>query len=271
MSLYKFEVAISCLNDDINRVLENFENILDSKRIKVHVIHQVTNNKNYDYIIEPLINFSNIRYSYLDKVGLPYSRNYALDNATAKYLIPTDSDVTLFPSSFDMIEKILEAPENTDVDYLTLQSFFDIDQKMPRRKFKSNIFKHNRRTLLSVSSIEIVLKTRNFRDKNVRWDPDFGLGARFGGGLESVMLQTAYLSGLNGIYVPEPLCFHPELSSGAEISLNRVFTRSAVYERIFGTYKGKLTSCLFHIKHYQRHKKLGITNILTQILKDKEI
>lgn len=271
MSLYKFEVAISCLNDDINRILKNFNNILDSEQVKVHVIHQVTNNKDYSDIEKELLTFSNLRYSRLDKIGLPYSRNYALDSSTARYLIPTDSDVTLFPSSFETIEKVFEAPENADVDYVTLQSFFDIDQKEPRRNFKSSTFKHNRRTLLSVSSIEIVLKPKNFLDKNVRWDLDFGLGARFGGGLESVMLQTAYLSGLKGIYIPEPLCFHPELSSGAEVSLNRVFTRSAVYERIFGNYQGKVISLLFHIKHYPRHKKLGISNILTQILRDKNI
>lgn len=263
------EVAISCLNKDLDKVYHNFKNLFDKKDVLIHVIHQTSDENDYSSTMKALTDHPNVRYSNLKKLGLPYSRNYALENCKAKYLIPTDSDVVIFPESLDPIRKFFQMNNNTD--FLTLQSFHDEKAEKPRRNFSSSKFKHNKRTLLSVSSIEIIIKADSFLNKKVMWDLNFGLGAKFGGGLETVMLQNANSAKLNGYYLPLPLCFHKEASSGSEITIERVFIRSAVFERIFGKYRGKMMSLLFHIKNYKKYENLGPFNIIKKIIEDKGI
>lgn len=263
------EVAISCLNKDIDKIDHNFKNLFDKEDILIHIIHQTSDENDYSNTIKALTDHLNIRYTNLKKLGLPYSRNYALGNCKAKYLIPTDSDVVIFPESLDSIRKFFQM--NEDTDFLTFQSFYDEKAEKPRRNFSLSRFKHNKRTLLSVSSIEIVIKIDSFLSKKVMWDSNFGLGAKFGGGLETVMLQNAYDANLNGYYLPLPLSSHREISSGSEVTIERVFIRSAVFERIFGKNKGKIMSVLFHIKNYKNYKDLGTLNVLKKIVEHKGI
>ncbi len=265
----KFDVAISCLNKDIIKVLTNFNNIFECEGIFIHVIHQITDHVDYSDVIKDILKINNLRYTKLSQIGLPISRNYALSECCADYLIPTDSDVVLFVDSLNKIKEIFDSKE--EVDYITLESFYDQDMVKPRRKFSSKSFKHNSRTLLSVSSIEIVLRADSFKNNNVKWDLDFGLGAKFGGGLETVMLQNAHSANLIGIYFPLPLSSHHELSTGAEVTLNRVFIRSAVFERIYGKFYGKFLSLIFHFKNYRRYRELGLIKVLNAILESKKI
>lgn len=267
--MVKFEVAVSCLNDDIFKILSNFKNLLGVNEVNVHIIHQINNGKNYSSMIDELSVYNNVRYSHLSSIGLPNSRNYALENCKAEYLIPTDSDVILFTDSFNIVLKYFE--EDEELDYITLKSFYDLEKNKPRRSFDKDKKIHTRRSLLSVSSIEIVLKVKSFIDEEVKWDPDFGLGAKFSGGLETVMLQNAFKSNLKGLYIPVPLCCHHELSSGEEISLKRVFIRSAVFEKIFGKIGGKFLSFIFYVKNFKKYRKLGFINILEAIWSNKNI
>ncbi|MFW2056737.1 glycosyltransferase family A protein [Acinetobacter haemolyticus] len=264
-----FEVAVSCLNKDVFKIVSNFKNLFGLKSVDIHVIHQITDDFDYSNIVFDLESKSNIRYSRLEKLGLPHSRNFALDSCSAKFLIPTDSDVIIFDSNLERINDYLI--NNSHLDFLTLESYYDLSQENPRRAFANKEFLHNRRTLLSVSSIEIVMNVERFKLSNVEWDLDFGLGARFGGGLETVMLQNANNAGLKGMFVPIPLSCHHELSTGAEVNIKRVFIRSAVFEKIFGTANGKILSLIFHIKNYKKFKSLGILNLLKTIMGDKKI
>lgn len=267
--MLSIEVAVSCLNEDIFKIQKNFKNIFNMSNIFIHVIHQVNDNCDYNDVINLLSANSNLRYSRLDHLGLPLSRNFALENCSADLLIPTDSDVVLFYEEFEKISSIFE--NNSEIDYVTLESFYDPEKLQPRRSFKDTDFTHTKRSLLSVSSIEIVIKVKSFKETKTHWDLDFGLGAKFSGGLETVMLQNAYSNNLQGKFFPIPLSYHRELSTGTEINLRRVFIRSAVFEKIFGQNKGKFLSLLFHVKNFNKFKKIGVLNLIKTIMSNKHI
>ena len=131
--MLKIEVAISCLNQDIFKVQKNFKNIFNMPNIFIHVVHQVNDNFDYNDVINLLSINSNLRYSRLDVLGLPLSRNFALEKCTSDLLIPTDSDVVLFDEEFEKISSIFE--NNSEIDYVTLESFYDCGKLQPRRKF----------------------------------------------------------------------------------------------------------------------------------------
>lgn len=263
------EVAVSCLNKDIFKIQKNFKNIFDMQNICIHIIHQVNDDFDYDDVVSLLSINSNLRYSRLDILGLPFSRNFALENCSSDLLIPTDSDVVLFDEELEKISSIFE--NYPEIDYVTLESFYDPEKLQPRRGFKDAGFTHSKRSLLSVSSIEIVIKVKSFKETKTQWDLDFGLGAKFSGGLETVMLQNAYSNNLKGKFFPIPLSYHHELSTGTEVSLRRVFIRSAVFEKIFGKTKGKFLSLLFHVKNFNKFKGLGVLNLIKTIVSNKHI
>lgn len=262
------EVAISCLNDDIFKALSNVKKYTPAESVTIHIIHQVTNEVDYKNVISEITREHNFKYSKLDKIGLPLSRNYALNNTTAQYLIPTDADVVLISNFNHIINNAFE--KHTDAGLISFKSFYDHELTSPRKRFKLDDFKHSARTLLSVSSIEIVLKVDVFKAKKVLWDIDFGLGAFFPGGLETVMLNDAYNAGISCWYVSKPISIHPEISSGSHVSEKKVYIRSAVFCRLYGQLIGVLFSFIFYIKNPVYLKKLGFFTILKNILKGRK-
>ena len=263
------EVAVSCLNDDVFRALNNIKEYSSSSTSTIfHIVHQVTNQLAYDEITTEIINLQGLKYSRLEEKGLPLSRNFALSNTKAKYLIPTDADVVLVANFEELVKNSFEKYQETDL--ISFQSFFDSDLSLPRKKFEPLPFKHTARSLLSVSSIEIVLKVDSFKSKNVSWDMDFGLGAYFPGGLETVMLNDAYRANLVCWYVPMPLSVHPEVSSGATINEKKVYVSSAVFVRLYGPLIGLLLSFAFYFKNSIYYKNLGISTVYKNILKGRK-
>ncbi|HHF2880027.1 TPA: glycosyltransferase family A protein [Vibrio diabolicus] len=264
----KIEVAISCLNEDVFKAIDRAKRIFlrneYENKVFVHVLHQINNGKRYESVSEEIINIPGVRYSRLDKIGLPFSRNFALLNCKSDYLIPTDADVYLNDDFYSIVESSFR--KYNDADFITFKSYFDLDYNNPRKIFKDFSYKHNWRTLLSVSSIEIVLDVKKFKDKNILWDKDFGLGAKWPGGLETVMLQNANSSDAIGYYVPEPISSHEEVSSGSEVSLSRVKLRTAVFLRCFGPAIGRGFSLYYHFYSDMRFiKSYGYFNVLKNI------
>lgn len=265
MADVEYEIAVSSLNFDLHRAIERFSDFFGISSVVVHFVHQVTDDGEYDCLVESLSRFENVRYSRLSVIGLPISRNYALSSASAKYLIPTDSDVVLFPRFLDVLR---EAFSNfQDADFITFKSYRDTDFSMPRRKYSDTEFVHNGRSLLSVSSIEIVLNVVAFKEKRACWDEDFGLGAKFPGGLETVMLQDAHRKGCRGYFYPKALSAHIEPSSGADLTGRRVYTRTAVFCRIYGLWLGMVAGVLFHVKNPRYFFKLGPFKVVSNAVK----
>lgn len=271
MNQHEFEIAISCLNDDIYKIERNFNGLFNHDNICIHIVHQINIDKSYSEIIQSLSKIQNVRYSLIESKGLPYSRNYALESTDTIYLIPTDADVVIKELNLDFLKKEFKRGMSGSADYLSCQSFYDSEFSYPRKKFRTKAFKHNRRSLLSVSSIELILKVSSFKNKGVRWDKDFGLGSKFPGGLETVMLQDAYKAGLIGYYIPIPLCSHEEISSGNGLSPERIYIKSAVLERIFGKKIGLFLSVVYITKNIRGLKKTDLFKTLKAAIKEKNI
>lgn len=258
------EVAISCLNDDLYKAIGFLDNIAVKNKVSIHIIHQKNIDKDYSSYYRKIDADARARYSILDELGLPASRNHALESCRADFLLPTDSDVILTEGFYDFVVKAFN--NLPDADFITFQSYYDEKLTKPRRNFSSERFIHNWRTLLSVSSIEIVIKINRFKDKGVKWDPDFGLGAKWGGGLETVMLQTARSKSLRGYYEPKPLASHSEESSGAIVSIERVQLRTAVFLRCFGVLLGYFFSLYYHLLSDRRFISIfGLRRVLYNI------
>lgn len=197
-------------------------------------------------------------YSFKEK-GLSKSRNKALElmnNNTQKLCILTDDDVT-FSKNFD--KKILKAYENhPDADIITFQIEDDFGNKF--KKYKKKSYKHNLKTLLGVSSIEITFRKKSIR--NILFDENFGLGSNYSTGEEAIFLKECHKKGLVAYFVPETIAIHPLESSGSILDEIGLRAKGAVYFKLFGKYSFFLI-IVFILKNMKLIKKeIGIIKSL---------
>ena len=92
--------------------------------------------------------------------------------------------------------------------------------------------------ILNVSSIELVLNTSVLREKNVLFDENFGLGAKFSNALEQGFLDNVRKAKLQIAYYPEVIVNHPEECSGRNDREERLYyVNGALAQKMFGSYK----------------------------------
>ena len=220
----KVELLISTMNERIYDVIEHHSSY-KNENIIVTIIHQITDGKDYN------IEHNKIRYFKMLESGLPKSRNFGLSKSIGEILIPTDDDVIFCDDFYETVTKAFK--NNTTADIITFKII--TNQGEPAFKnYRSDSFKHNFKTLMNVSSIEICAKRSSLLNNSVKWDDDFGLGSKFPGGLEVVFLQEARRKKLNMYFESSYIVNHPFESSGKVISEKMIILRSAVYFRSFG-------------------------------------
>lgn len=171
-----------------------------------------------------------VRWLSFEELGLASSRNRALKEASGDILLLTDDDVALNLRGLARIRRIFV--QQPDIDILTAQ--IHTPQGLLYKPYRAYSFVHGRRSILQVSSAEIVLRVSSIRRASLRYDERFGLGARFPSGEEAVFLSDAHRSGLRIVYFPLVLSYHPFASSGKVFSLDSAVARGAVFGRLFG-------------------------------------
>lgn len=137
----------------------------------VVVINQTDNE---DKIITKSPNGKRVLFISNKERGLSRSRNAAIDNATADVCIIDDDGFI----HMDGIDKIIEEAYETypDADIITFQMTSSKDRA---KSYIPQPFKHNRLTIMKVSSVEITFKLEAVNKVCVKFDEDFGTGSTF--------------------------------------------------------------------------------------------
>lgn len=186
---------------------------------------------------------NNITMLSFNEKGLSKSRNRGLENANADIILLTDDDVT-FEKNFE--NTIIQAFEqNKDADIITFQV------KTPEGDLLKNYskykFKHNKRSVLKVSSIEIAIKKSSIDQFGMRYDEKFGLGAKYISGEENIFLTECIKKGMNIVYEPKVINIHPKESSGKNLNINSIYSKGALFYKLLGI-KSVLFNLLFLVK-----------------------
>ncbi|WP_456389768.1 hypothetical protein, partial [Profundibacter sp.] len=97
--------------------------------------------------------------------------------------------------------------------------------------------KHDLRTANSgrICAPELMVRVGAIRGANIAFDPEFGLGAKFGLGEEFIFITDALKAGLKGVGFPIVTGAHPDESTGndwQDPALMRA--RAAMLARVFG-------------------------------------
>lgn len=222
------ELVVSTIDDNVQRVPNVF--LPEEENVGYRVIHQDPYDSFQEEYLPKEFSRSDVAYHRFVEKGLPSSRNRAIELTNGDIVFPTDDDVQYFKDGIDVVRREFE--NNPDVDIVTFKA--RVPDGNARKHYRDMKFVHTYRTLLQVSSYEFAIRLSSAKTLNLKWDNNFGLGARYGGGLEVVFLQEAYKKGASCVFLPEFVVTHPEESSGRQTNAENAFVRGAVYGRVFG-------------------------------------
>jgi len=238
-SLVKIEVLMSTMNKNYDTLFREVK----TRKIKsdILIINQSNNQKRYFN--------SNIRiYNYNEK-GLSKSRNRGLENANGEICVIADDDIIYKESYCDILKKSFE--KNLDADIITFQ--IETPDGNLFKNYSKKEFWHNKRTILKVSSIEIAFRRDSIIKNNIKFDERFGLGSKYITGEENIFLMDCLDKGLKIKYIPSPIVIHPYENSGRIFSESLIFSKGAVFARLF-KFNFIVLNFLFALKKYKEYK-----------------
>lgn len=162
--------------------------------------------------------------------GLSRSRNAAIEAATGEHLFVLDDDVAVDPAAMAAVAA-LAASQDADVAcyYHRFTDGTATGRPGPPRRVR-------RTGVGSVTSIDLSFRREALLRSGVRFDTDFGLGARNGAGEEAVFLGDCLSAHLAVWRFGAWVCTHAPESSGTDFYSTRekVLVRRRMLRRIFG-------------------------------------
>jgi len=194
-----------------------------------------------------------LRIFHYPESGISRSRNRALQHAGGDLLLITDDDVELLDGFSEIITDAFD--KNPEADIITFQCLNEHGEK--RKNYSDSPFLHNLRTLMRVSSVEIVMRRESLDRKPLLFDARFGIGSQIPTGCETVFLSDAHRKGFKILYIPTPIVMHPDESSGRTLYLNAIMVKAkgGMFSRIFG-WKAYGICILFALK---KRKEIGFS------------
>lgn len=225
-----FQILISTVNSNFLKKIKS----IPAKYILINQYDDITaiTSKNYIY------NFN--------ERGLAKSRNHAIKLAEADICLVSDDDLE-YKKNIEAI--ILDAfLKNDDADIITFQ--VETPDGNMYKKYRPTPFWHRRKSIMSVSSVEIAFKMASVQRVGLKFDENFGLGSKFPTGEEVIFLTDALKKNLNILYIPIPIVIHPAESSGKNYdNIALIEAKGAMFFRLFG-YLGYVASALFAYKKH---------------------
>ncbi|WP_214694319.1 glycosyltransferase [Exiguobacterium sp. s160] len=193
---------------------------------------------------------NNVRMLNFPEKGLSKSRNRAIENAVGEICIISDDDV-VYVENFSEI--VSEAFANNDADVITFQVITPCGEKY--KKYADKSFAHTNKSILKVSSIEIAFNRKRINKAGIKFNENFGLGAKFSSGEENLFLRDCIKKGLAIKYVPLPIVIHKKESSGT-LNNDQIFiSKGALFKELFG-WRSYFVNILFAILKYSEYKKI---------------
>ena len=168
---------------------------------------------------------------YLESKGVAKSRNSAIENANGKYLLFGDDDVTFDAAE---IQKALDYLDQNPKVSLVLASAVDESGEL-RKTYPLKKTELNRFNSAKAATYEMILRVEHAKNLNVRFDEDFGAGAKNYLGDEYIFIVDLIKAGGSAVFLPLKIAVHPADSSGSRWGEKQDrIARAMVFSRVFG-------------------------------------
>lgn len=183
-----FQVLVSTMNQNDDTILERMN--LNSDAI-------IINQCNIDSVKKFKYKEYNIRWINTSSRGLSYSRNIGIDNSFSEIILFADDDLVYIDNYKEIIEN--EFNKNKDIDIIAFQ-VQGIEKEFKRynnKKERVGFLKS-----MKISSVEIAIKSDSIKKYNLRFNEEFGSGAKYSMGEENIFLYECLKKDMRVITVP---------------------------------------------------------------------
>jgi len=184
--------------------------------------------------------------------GLSNSRNMALNHSTEEVCVLADDDIEYVSEYEEIIKKAYLATPDADI------IIFDYDTNDNHRKctkLGKKIKKIGLLNSLKVSSVRITFKRKSIVVNDLKFDTNFGAGARFPAGEENIFLIDCLNAGLKIYYNPQVICKVTFDKSSWFNGYNEIYfkTKGAFAYKVFN-WKYNLYIIQFIFRKHKRYK-----------------
>ena len=202
----------------------------------------------------------NFRFEELQSKGVAKSRNRAIELASGEYLIFSDDDITFSERGLQEAIDYLDA--NPQLSLLLGQA--TDESGVLRKQYPSQVTKLGSLNSARAATYEMIIRVADIRRLGVRFDEDFGAGAKNYLGDEYIFVVDLVRAGGKAVFAPITLAQHPTESSGSRWgSAQDRRARAIIFTRIFGVL-APFVRLPFGLR---RRRELGsFTNLLLFVL-----
>ncbi|MCF2627778.1 glycosyltransferase family 2 protein [Fusobacterium mortiferum] len=190
MKQKKIEVLLSCMNQKDFSITEKMNLTTD-----ILIVNQCNENK-YE---ERVVNGKKQRMIYTTQRGLSQSRNELLNNMEGDIGILCDDDVIYKKDYEAKIKKAYLELKNADIVIFNMNEL----NLNSRKKSKKITLKRRAPKYKNYSSVRITFKKDSFYKNNLWFNKNFGVGAKYSLGEESLLLREANRKKLKIYEYPE--------------------------------------------------------------------
>lgn len=163
--------------------------------------------------------------------GVAKSRNAAMDRASGKYLLFADDDVVFENSGIDQAVDYLENNPNCAI---VLARAVDESGSL-RKRYTETVTPLKLTNSARAATYEMLIRLDSIKGRGIRFDEEFGAGAKFYLGDEYIFIADALRAGLVGAHLPITIARHPSDSSGSRWGeRSDLKARAQVFTRVFG-------------------------------------
>ena len=174
---------------------------------------------------------SDFRHHELISKGVAKSRNKAIDLAKGEYLIFSDDDITF--DAFGLRQAIEFLDAHPEISLLLGQA--TDESGALRKNYPKTIEKLGSLNSARAATYEMIIKVADIRKLGVRFDEDFGAGAKNYLGDEYIFVVDLIKAGGKAVFAPITLAQHPTESSGSRWgSAADRRARAIIFTRVFG-------------------------------------
>lgn len=222
-------LVISTMNAGIHKL----NTLLTPSWDSIVVVHQITDGREQEYHAQhALYRSQGVHVIVQHQPGLSYSRNTGLDAMTADYALITDDDVQFPAHVITRLHEAIAALPGSDIITLRVST----PEGVPFKKYADYVFRHTRRSVARVSSIEMLVSVSWWRNVNIRFNTHFGLGAMFATGEEYVFMTAAIRADSRAWYFPATVALHPIVSSGKILDATQLSNKGAMISCVHGMF-----------------------------------
>jgi glycosyltransferase involved in cell wall biosynthesis len=175
----------------------------------------------------------NFRFEELQSKGVAKSRNRAIDLASGEYLIFSDDDITF--SERGLQEAIEYLDSNPQLSLLLGQA--TDESGVLRKQYPGQVTKLGSLNSARAATYEMIIRVADIRKLGVRFDEDFGAGAKNYLGDEYIFVVDLIRAGGKAVFAPITLAQHPTESSGSRWGSEQDRrARAIIFTRVFGIF-----------------------------------